>query len=165
MAGTLPVLKSGLKLGANQVFVQACSFLRNVIVARVISPENFGIAATFAMTFYFLEMISNLASEALLIQADDGNDPNFQSATHLLQAGRGLTNALLIFLLAGPISHMFGVPHARWAFQCVAFAPLVKGFSHTDLFRLQREMKFGPAISVDVVTNLLTTLVALPLGL
>src|SRR5438445_272180 len=42
MAGTPVVLKSGLKLGTNQVFIQACSVLRNVIIARLISLEDFG---------------------------------------------------------------------------------------------------------------------------
>src|SRR2546427_4498591 len=107
MTGTLLVFKSGVKLGADQVFVQACSFLRNVIIARLVSPEDFGIAVTFALTLYFLEMISNLATETLLVQAEDGNDPNFQRAAHLAQAGRSLANALLLFLLAGPVSNLF----------------------------------------------------------
>src|SRR5260370_15498250 len=95
------IFKSGLKLGVNQAFVQVCSFARSVIVARVISPADFGVAATFAMTFAFLEMISNLAAETVLIQAKDGNEPAFQQTAQSLQFLRGLTNALFIFAMAG----------------------------------------------------------------
>jgi O-antigen/teichoic acid export membrane protein len=159
------IFKSGLKLGANQAFVQVCSFARSVIVARVISPADFGVAATFAMTFAFLEMISNLAAETVLIQAKDGNEPAFQETSQSLQFLRGLTNALFILALAGMISRLFGVPQAKPAFQCLALLPLIKGLTHLDVNRLQRELRFGPSIMADSGANLLVTLAALPLGL
>ena len=77
MTTRLLFLKGGLKLGANQVIIQACSFVRSVILARLISPEDFGIAATLAMTFSLFEMVSNLSAELLLVQAEDGNEPRF----------------------------------------------------------------------------------------
>src|SRR6516162_2044857 len=114
------VVKGGMKLGSNQAFGQACSFARSVIFARLISPADFGVAATFAMTFSFLEMISNLAAETVLIQAKDGNEPAFQQTAQALQFLRGLINALFIFSLAGIVSRLFGVPQAKPAFQLLA---------------------------------------------
>jgi len=159
------IFKSGLTLGFNQGFSQACAFLRNVIIARLLSPSDFGIASTFAITFFLIEMVSSLAADKLLIQAKDGDDPQFQNTVQLVLAWRGLMNAVLLFLLAGPISYLFGVPGARWAFRCLAIVPLIKGFTHLDPNRLQREMKFRPAVAVDVTSNILVTLAALPLGL
>ena len=159
------MFRGGLKLGFSQAFVQGCSFIRNVIVARLISPEDFGIAATFAMTFFLLEMISNLAADVLLVQAPDGDQPEFQKSAQALHAFRGTVNAAIIFVLAGPIANLFGVPQARWAFHCLALLPLCKALNHLDNNRLQREMNFGPQIASDIGSNLLVTLLALPLGL
>ena len=165
MTTSLKVLKSGLKLSLNQVFIQGCSFVRNVIIARLISPADFGIAALLAMTFSSLEMSSNLAQEKLLIQAEDGDRPSFQNTVHLLQAGRGFMNALLIFLLAGPVAGLFELPQTTWAFRCLALVPLIRGLVHTDLFRVQRDLRFEPSIIVDVVSSIVLVLVALPLAL
>src|SRR5664280_1016720 len=101
MADTSKILKGGLSLSAGQVASQACSFLRSVILGRLISPTNFGIAATFAMTFWLLDMISNLAADTLLIQSKEGDDQRFENTAHLWQAGRGVVNALVLFAVAG----------------------------------------------------------------
>jgi O-antigen/teichoic acid export membrane protein len=165
MSSGKSIVGGGLKLGGNQAFVQVCSFARSVIVARLISPANFGVAATFAMTFSFLEMISNLAAETVIIQAKDGNEPAFQQTAQVVQFLRGLANALFIFALAGVISRLFGVPQAKPAFQCLALLPLLRGVTNLDVNRLQRDLKFGPSILADSGSNLLVTIIALPLGL
>jgi len=158
------VLTGGLTVGSGQVLTQALSFMRNVIIARLISPADFGIAAMFAMTFSLLDMISNVSADKLLIQAEDGDAPSLQNTAQLIHFGRGLMNSLIIFALAFPIAHLFGVPQARWAFECLALAPLLRGFIHLDTFRLQREMRFRPAVTVDVGSQILVTVAALPLA-
>ena len=159
------VVKGGVNLGLGQAATQACSFARSVIVARLISPENFGIAALFATTLALLEMVSNLSADKLLIQAKDGDEPAFQNAAQLVLVGRGLANAAVLFLLAGPLSRLFGAPRAEWAFRCMALLPLVRAFIHLDMYRLQRSLRFGPAVLVDVSANVLAVLAALPLAL
>ncbi len=165
MAGSNSIFRNGIKLGFNQVFTQACSFVGNIIVARLITPADFGIAAAFAMTSAFLAMISNLAAETVLVQAKDGNEPAFQQTAQSLQFLRGLINAVFIFALAGMISRLFGVPQAKPAFQCLALLPLIRGLTHLDVNRLQRDLKFGPSIMAESGSNLLATLATLPVGL
>jgi O-antigen/teichoic acid export membrane protein len=161
---TISVLKGGVKLSVGQVVVQACSFLRSVIMGRLMSPANVGIAATFAMTFYLLDMISNLAAETLLIQAKAGDHPSFENTAHLWQAARGLASAIILFVMAGSASSLFGDPQAKWAFRVLAVVPLISGFTHFDKSRVQRGMRFGPSVLVDVNSNVLVTLAALPLA-
>jgi O-antigen/teichoic acid export membrane protein len=158
------VVKGGLKLGFGQVVSQVCSFIRSIILARLISPANFGIAATFAMTFSLLEMLSNLSADKLLIQSKDGNHPELQSTAQLLDLMRGSVNAAIIFALAIPIARLFGVPQAAWAFECLALVPLIRGSAHLDSNRLQREIRFGPSVKIDIATNVVATLAAFPLG-
>src|ERR1035441_2276534 len=117
------LFKSGFTIGSGQMVSQACSFLQNVIAARLLSPQSYGIAATFSMTFYLVDMFSNLGIGTHLIQAEDGNNPRFERTAQLLLALRGMINAAFIFVLAGPISSLFGVPQARWAFRCLALTP------------------------------------------
>lgn len=164
MTTRLSFLKGGLHLSTGQVISQASSFVKSLIVARLISPADYGIAALFAMTFSLLEMISNLSAQMLIVQAEDGDDPRFESTIHFVHSCRGLLNATLIFVLAGPVSRLFGAPQAKLAFECLALVPLIRGFYHIDLNRFQRHMRFGPSVLVDSGSNLLVTLIALPLA-
>lgn len=152
-------------LASGQVIGQGLSFVRNVIIARLIGPAEFGIAVTFAIVVALLEMISNLSADKLLVQADDGDDPQFQGTAQLMQAGRGLVLAGILFALAWPASMLFQVPEARWAFQCLAIVPLLRGFEHLDAKRLHRQMQFGPSVCVEVIPQALATALAWPLAI
>ena len=150
---------SGLMMGG-QMLGLGMSFIRNIIVARLISTDDFGIASTFFISISLFEMISNLSVDRLLVQAEDGDGPEFQATAQAFQALRGAANSLLMFLLAWPFSRIFGIPQALWAFQCVALVPLIRGFVHLDPKRLHREMRFGR----DVLSELLPQTVALALA-
>jgi O-antigen/teichoic acid export membrane protein len=164
MTTRLSFLRGGLHLSTGQVISQAGSFVKNLIVARLVSPADFGIAAIFSLTFSLMEMISNLSAQMLLVQDGDGDNPRFENTAHFIHAARGLMNATIIFVLAGPVSHLFGAPQAKLAFECLALVPLIRGFYHLDINRFQRHMRFGPFVQVDSGSNLLVTLIALPLA-
>ncbi|HEY4907333.1 MAG TPA: oligosaccharide flippase family protein, partial [Candidatus Acidoferrum sp.] len=110
------IFKGGSQLALGQIVSQACSFVRNLVIARIVSPADFGIAATFAMTLSLMEMVSNVASEMLLVQSPDGNEPGLQSTAQAMKVVRGIGNSLILLALAIPLSHLFGVPQATWAF-------------------------------------------------
>lgn len=158
------VLSGAASLGAGQAVSQGLSFVRNIIVARLLSPEDFGIAATFAITVSLLEMISDLAADKLIIQARDGDDPRLQSTAQLFQFIRGVASGLVIVLLAWPVAALFKVPQATWAFYWLALVPVLRGLVHLDIRRLQREMRFWPAVASETAAQAAATAAAFPLA-
>lgn len=154
---------SGIILGG-QIAGQALSLLRNVIVARMISQEDFGIAATFMVTVSLLESISDLSVDRLLIQAKDGNEPGFQASAQLFQVVRGGCVACVMFLLAYPVARLFAIPQALWALQWVSIIPLIRGFMHLDPKRMHREMKFGRDTLTELTAQIVVTGLAWPLA-
>ena len=158
------MLQGAAVVSAGQALGQGLSFVRNIIVARLISPEDFGIAATFALTVSLLEMLSDVAPDKLLIQAPDGDDARLQATAQCWQFVRGLGSALLIAALAWPVSRLFGVPQAQWAFYWLALVPLLRGLVHLDIKRLQRSMRFVPQLWTDVGSQALITVAAWPLA-
>ena len=157
------IFKGGSQLALGQIVSQACSFVRNLVIARIVSPADFGIAATFAMTLSLMEMVSNVASEMLLVQSPEGNEPGLQSTAQAMKVVRGIGNGLILLALAIPLSRLFGVPQATWAFACLAVYPFLLGFSHLDTYRLQREMKFMPWVLMTAGSNALVTVITFPL--
>lgn len=158
-------LRGGLFLSSGSVLSAACSLARNIIIARLISVEDFGIAAIFAMTMSLIEMASNLALDRLLVQAPDGDAPRMLATAHAFQVFRGVLSAIVLFLLAAPVASLFDIPDVVWAFQIIALTPLLRGFMHLDAACQQRDMRFGGSVLLDIVPQLLTTLAAAPLAL
>jgi len=157
------ILKGGSILTVGQVIAQLLMFIRNIILARMLTPEDMGIAATFAITISLLEMSSNLGVEMLLVQAQDGDDPRLQAVAHLFQVGRGLLMGAIILALAPIIARMFDTPQAVWAFQYVAIVPVLQGFMHLDWKRVQRNMTFIPSVIVEIAPQAIITLAAWPM--
>lgn len=159
------IFKGAIVLTGGQAVTQALSFVRNIIIARLLNPEDMGIAATFAITITLLEMISNLAVDMLLVQAKDGDNPVFQGTAHLYQVFRGILVGLLIFICAPLITWLFKTPQAEWAFRLVALVPVFRGFMHLDWKRLQRKMQYRSAVFVELVPQAVVTLAAYPVAI
>jgi O-antigen/teichoic acid export membrane protein len=157
------VFKGALALAAGRALGELCSFARNIIVARLLTPADVGIGATFWITVALLQMISDLASDRLLIQAKDGDEPRFQDTLHLWEFGRGLLNSLLLFGLAWPVAHLFKTPQALWAFQCIALVPLLRGLCHLDVRRFHRRLRYGPGVNIELVAQVVALALAYPL--
>lgn len=153
---------SGLLLGG-QVIAQALAFGRNIIVARILSPEDFGIASMLVLLVTVLDMLSNLSVDRLLVQAPDGDEPAFLASAHGLQLFRGILIAIAIFVIADPVARLFKVPEARWAFQCLALVPAIRALAHLDRKRLHREMCFKGDVISETVPQAVALVLAWPL--
>lgn len=154
----------GVLLGGANIAGALMSLVRNIIIARLLAAEDFGIASTFAITFALIEMLSDLGVNTLIVQARDGNRPTFQASLHSIQLVRGLFGGLVLFLLAGPYALVLGAEEAIWAFQALAIVPVLRGLWHLDIFRLQRKMRFRAFAITTVLSQVLAVLAIWPLA-
>lgn len=139
--------------------------LRNLLIARMISVEDFGIASTFAIAVTLIETGTNLGIDRMIVQDRRGGQRSFQSALHTIQILRGCIGAVAMLALANGYAHIMGVPQLGWAYQCLALIPLIRGFLHLDIFRAQRQMQFQQFALVTVLSNVLAVLAAFPLAI
>lgn len=139
--------------------------IRNLLVARLISVENYGIASTFAVAIAIIEMASTFGLQQLLIQDKRGDDPYFQAVLQGFQVLRGLINGTIMFLLAGSFAQFMGVPEITWAHQCLALILVFNGFVHFDAHRLNRHMNYRAAAVVAMLSPIGALLVVWPLYL
>jgi O-antigen/teichoic acid export membrane protein len=150
-------------LSIGQVACQVMALARNAIAARLVSETDFGVAMTFGVMVSFMEMVSDLGIDRLLVQSPRGEDPRWQGTIQLVSAVRGAVLALLLLALAGPFARLFGVPEAAWAFRCLSLMPLFGGLAHLDRVRFQRSMRFRPHVLVEVIADGAALIAAWPL--
>ncbi len=156
------MFKKALMLVSGNAFASALSLLRNLAIARLISPEDYGIASTFAISMSIVEMVSYLGLQQLMIVDRDGDIPHVQAAAQGFQVLRGFLSSTLLFLISGLYASFLGIEEVAWAFQIIALVPLFNGFQHFDQHRLKRHMNFRPSILTTALPPLFSVLAIWP---
>jgi O-antigen/teichoic acid export membrane protein len=122
------------------------TLLRNLLVANLISVEDYGVAVTFAMVLTLVEVVSSFGLQLLIVQSRR-DDPDWQAALQGFHFLRAFISASVLFFGAGPIAAFLGVPEVTWAYQVLALAPLMTGLVSLDIYRLQRTMSYLPEMT------------------
>jgi len=159
------MFRSILLLLSGNSFFSLMSFLRNLLVARLLGIEDYGIAATFSVSIAIVEMLSNLGLNQMIVQDRRGDDPHMQATLHGFQLLRAMAMSTVLFFLAHPLAAFLEIPEVAWAYQVIALVPLFRGLSHLDMDRIQRQMRFLPSILGQTIPGLTATLLVWPLFL
>lgn len=138
--------------------------IRNLVIARLISVEDYGIAATYAIAMAVVEMASQLGLQQQIVQSKEGDDPRFQRALQGFQVLRGVIAGAVLFLAAGWIADFLRVPHLAWAYQLIAIVPVLTALQHFDIHRLHRQMRFWPMVLTGAVPALISLAAVWPLN-
>ena len=120
------------------VISQALTLVRNTLVARLLGPEQFGIAVTFLLAQQFLEMAADTGLNKFLLQSQSGNRPAVQATVQILSAVRGILIAIAIIAIAWPVFAALGLTANFLPFALLSLASASTGFLHFDTARQQR---------------------------
>ena len=159
------MFKSGALLTAGNMASALVLMLRNIIIARLISVADMGVASTFAITMAVLEMMSDFALNQLLIQDRDGDSPRMKAILHAMQVIRGLITGAILYLFAAPYAALLSVPDIAWAFQLMAIIPVIRGFIHLDIFQVQRVMNYLPFVTATLGSQIVAVALVFPLAM
>lgn len=148
---------------SGNVFNALALFLRNLLIARLLSVKDYGIASTFSISMAIVEMMTSLGLHQMIVQSKDGNDPAFQAALQGFNLLRSLVSSLALFLLAAPIARFLDVEEVIWAYQLLAIVPLLNGAMHFDVHRLKRQLFFLPSVMTFALSAAISIIVIWPL--
>lgn len=157
------MLRTAFLILSGNIFNALALFLRNMLIARLLSVKDYGIASTFSISLAIVEMMISFGLHQMIVQSKRGNDPSFQAALQGFNLLRSLIACLALFLLAAPIAHFLGVEEVIWAYQLLAIVPLLTGAMHFDIHRLNRQMIYLPIIMTYALSATLSIVVIWPL--
>lgn len=158
-------LQGAAVLSAGEVLSYGCALVRNIILARILTKADYGIVASFGIMVSMLDLTGKIGIGFLVVQAKEGNTKEFISTAHFIQAVIGIFTSCLLFLIGKPFAILFGVPDAVNAFQSLSLVPLLGGFLHLDIKRMEREMRFFPSVATELIPQIIITIAAWPLAL
>lgn len=158
------MFRSALLILSGNAAASLLLLARNLIVARLIPVEDYGVASTFAVAMAVVEMMSALGLQQQIVQSRDGEDPRFQAGLQGFQLLRGVIAGAVLFAIAGPMAGFLGIPQAAWAYQVLALVPVLNACVHFDIHRLNRQMRFWPLMLTGGVPALVSLLAVWPLA-
>jgi O-antigen/teichoic acid export membrane protein len=159
-----PLVKATVLLTLARGGGYALSFARSVLIARLLSKEDVGLAAAFSMTVGLLEVAAKMGFGQQLLQTDESCLKRLQAAGHTMQLLLGVASAIVICAVSVPVASAFGAVHYWWAFASLSVVPLGRGLEHLDPFRVQRNYHYGPGVISDLVPQIVATGLAWPLA-
>lgn len=113
-----------------------------LILARLLTPEDFGIIAMASLAVALADVLLDLGVNVALIQNNQATQAHYDTAwtLRLLQA----STATLILLLAAPLAaDYFQDARVQPVLQVLAFSLLIAGCENIGIVALQKHMHFG----------------------
>jgi O-antigen/teichoic acid export membrane protein len=138
---------------AASVASQVLALARNVVVARILGPQEFGLAAVIILTLSFLDSFSNASPHNLLFQAKDDEARPLMAAAHAVTISRAISTSLLLWASMGLVGDFFDVHLSPFALAAVVLASIASGFTHHGIRLVQRDGDFRLGSIVQVAAD------------
>lgn len=128
-------------VGAFRLVSRVMAMAKIAILARLLSPANFGIFGIASLVLALLEMLTESGIEVVLIQEEEDTKDYFNTAW-LVSIVRGILIAALILFTAPAVVLFFRSPEAKTLLLAISLIPLVRGFINPAKVILQKELNF-----------------------
>jgi O-antigen/teichoic acid export membrane protein len=117
------------------------TFLKIIILARVLSPLQFGLFGIASLILSLLETLTETGINVVLIQSKAELTEYINSAW-VVSIIRGILIALVIIITSPLISYFFRAPGSIGILLFISMVPFVRGFINPAEVRFQKELNF-----------------------
>ncbi len=122
----------------------ALPFVRNIALARIIAPDQFGLAITLALAAGVSELVTDIGITNSAMRQGNKDSQNALPTLHTIVLVRACLVGLILAVSGVPLAHLFGVPEAAVSFSALGLAAVIRGFSHLEPQRLLRDFVYTP---------------------
>jgi O-antigen/teichoic acid export membrane protein len=146
-----------------QVATQVSRIAVSVVLARLLTPSDFGIVAAGMVIMVAAWQLTDLGTAAVVIQRPAVDDRLLTSLFYLNVAlGLGLTVATVA--LARPLAVGLGQPEAEPAIRVLALACILGAVGNMHYALLRRTMQFGHLATINIASAVVSGLVGIALA-
>lgn len=149
---------------AGQLVTHGLRLASNLILARLLEPDAFGLILLLTTVTMGLYTLSDLGLWQAVVRSDR-EDRDFRDTAWTLGVLRGLLVFVLGCAAALPASWLYERPEVRWLLPLCALQAVLYGLESTRSAELQRQLLLGRLIGVELVSQVLALAAAVPIAL
>jgi teichuronic acid exporter len=142
------------------VAVKVVFLVRLLVLARLLTPEDFGLLAIAVTAIAVMLNLSNIGIEPALIQRPDVTQEDYDAGWSI-----GIVRAMLVVLVIFPaapyIASLFGDPAATEVIQVLTIGVIIDALGSIKIAGLNRDLKFRSLAIVNLAQAITTTIVAI----
>jgi O-antigen/teichoic acid export membrane protein len=139
----------------------ALRMVNNVVLARLFSPEFFGLMTLLTTVLVGLTLFSHIGLQDSVIQNPRGDEPVFLNTVWTLQVVRGAGLWLMTILLAWPVARFYKEPRMIALFPVLGFGSAIAGFASPSLLTLGRHMGVGKTSLLELLSQIVNFVVTI----
>ncbi len=150
-----------------QILVYGLFFLGNVILARILAPQRFGIYAIVSFIMQFFSTFSDVGIGAALIQKKDKLNDVELNTLFWLQQGIVFVVVILASVSAPAFLHLYASipPSGVWFIRVMAVSFLFASLKTVPIILMERSLDFNRIARVDISESVVFQATAIALAL
>ena len=145
--------------------VQALRLINNIILARLLAPELFGMMLLVTTIKIGVELFSDVGVGQNIVRSRNGEKPIFFDTAWTVQVGRGLLLGALFAGLSGPLARFYGDDTLRPVLLVASLFFVVDGFHSTARFLVQKRVDARRYATFEMSVTAVTTVAHVLLAL
>lgn len=145
-----------------RIITRVFSLVKNVVIARILSPYQFGAFGIATLVLVFAEIVTETGINTFLIQNKEDTD-KYISTSWLVSIIRGIIIFLVIITAAPFISSFFRNNDAAFLLILISFVPLLRGFINPSVIKFQKNLMFHKQFFYETSCFLVEALLSITL--
>lgn len=121
----------------------------NLIFARLLFPQAFGLMALVSIFVQGLAMFSDIGIGPSIIQSRRGEEPRFLNTAWTIQVVRGFLLWIVSAIGARPFAALYGEPQLASLIPVAALGTIISSFNSTRLFTSGRKIALARIMVID----------------
>ncbi len=158
------VIRGGVYVGCGFVGQQGLAVIRTMVLARLLTPEDFGQLSIVMVTIFAGLMLTEFSLEGALLQKTELPD-RYIHAAWTIMAIRGAILFILVQMVAPWIAAMFDHPEVEVLLRVGSMSFLFVSFSAVSMTLLLRELRYRSRVILDVAREFVGGFFAIALAL
>ncbi|MWD29822.1 oligosaccharide flippase family protein [Aquicoccus sp. SCR17] len=132
---------------------QVIRLASNLILARLLFPEAFGLMALVSVILQGLMQFSDVGVTPAILQSRRGDDEDFLNTAWTIQVMRGVGLWLTACALGLPMAWFYGEPRLALMLPVAGLSLILTGLNPTALDTANRHLNFGRVTAIDIAVQ------------
>jgi O-antigen/teichoic acid export membrane protein len=137
--------------------------ISTLILVRILSPDDFGIAAQSIMVVMFFDALSQTGADKYIIQLTTASRAQLNSAWTFNLVARSIMTSM-VFLFSDNIANFLNEDRLSAVLKIACFVSFIGNFISPGMILLKKEFKFKAIANLEIIVKLLSFIVTMTLA-